>query len=991
MDQAIRVLHLDDDASERQLVRDALERQASVFHLTQADSREQFESMLANGNVDVALSDFNIFGYEGLEVIEVVRRVCPSLPVIIVTRSGSEEVAVESMKRGAADYVIKTHEHIQRLPSTIWAVLEKKALEDGRKRAEEEIDRIAWLLSTRIPRERETAGQWMPAYGDLTKLNSRREILNAVGQEPLLELGAELMDLMGTSVAVLEKNGDYAAGMLSSGWCRYLDEASRRLCKTGDNARAIQSGKWHCRESCWREACSETIATGKEADTACRGGIRLYVVPIRAGDEAVGAICFGYGDPPADDENLRKIADRFHVDREELRARAAAYHSRPQYVIDFARKCVTSAARLIGEIVERKRAEEALRAQQERAQRYLDIAGVVFVALDTEGKVTLLNRRGEELLGYSASELIGKNWFDTCLPARHRESVRTVFQQLIAGHIGAVEYYENSVLTKSGEERVVAWHNTLVRDKTGGVLGTLSSGEDITERKQAEGALRRSEARYQDYYDNAPDMAVSVSAETAQILDCNQTVANALGYTKQDIIGRPIFDMYHPDCMEDVEKSFQSFVETGEVHNAELQLRARDGSKIDASLNVTAVRDEDGNIVRSRSVWRDITDRKWADRALLESEQRFRAIFEQAAVGVAQIETQTGRFVRVNQRYCQIVGLEPEEMTTTTFMAITYPDDLQEDLDSVEKLKSGQIRDFTMEKRYFRKDGSIVWVNLTVSPMWDIGEEPTYHIAVVEDITSRKHAEAETRKAQRELLDLQRRETEQVEAELEKAREELVRQTRLAAIGQVSASIAHELRNPLGSVRNAVYYLKRHTPKDDATVAEFLDVIDDEVSASDRIIGNLLEMTRAKAATKQVFDLAELVNDVFSKAKDAEQISCRIELAPDPFEVHADPYQLRQVIVNLVDNAVQAMGGQGQLHVNVARSDDYDVISFCDTGPGIPPDVHESLFEPLVTTKAKGVGLGLTICRQIVEGHGGTIDVVDHEGGGAAFRVRLPR
>jgi PAS domain S-box-containing protein/putative nucleotidyltransferase with HDIG domain len=137
--------------------------------------------------------------------------------------------------------------------------------------------------------------------------------------------------------------------------------------------------------------------------------------------------------------------------------------------------------------------------------------------------------------------------------------------------------------------------------------------------------------------------------------------------------------------------------------------------------------------------------RQQAEAALRESEERFRAIFEQAAVGVAVMETATGRFLMVNQQYCDIVGLAPEEMTATTFMAITHPDHLQTDLENMGKLREGLSRQFSQEERYHRKDVSQVWVNLTVSPMWVEGETPNYYIAVVEDITKRKMAEAEVR------------------------------------------------------------------------------------------------------------------------------------------------------------------------------------------------------------------------------------------------------
>ena len=136
---------------------------------------------------------------------------------------------------------------------------------------------------------------------------------------------------------------------------------------------------------------------------------------------------------------------------------------------------------------------------------------------------------------------------------------------------------------------------------------------------------------------------------------------------------------------------------------------------------------------------------------LLASEERFRAIFEQAAVGVAQIVSRTGDFVRINQRYADIVGYTIEEMEHLTFQEITHPDDLQEDLDNMQRLLDGEIREFSMEKRYYHKNGSIVWVNLTVSPMWEIGEEPNHHIAVVEDITERKQAENRSHLRTKEL------------------------------------------------------------------------------------------------------------------------------------------------------------------------------------------------------------------------------------------------
>jgi PAS domain S-box-containing protein len=142
------------------------------------------------------------------------------------------------------------------------------------------------------------------------------------------------------------------------------------------------------------------------------------------------------------------------------------------------------------DITEHKRTEEALQQERDRAQRYLDIAGVVLVALDARGTVTLINQKGGEVLGYEPEEIVGRNWFDGFLPGSIKDQVRAVFDKLMAGEIEADQYYENAVVTRSGEERIIAWHNTILRDEDN-TIGTLSSGEDITGRVQTDVELRR--------------------------------------------------------------------------------------------------------------------------------------------------------------------------------------------------------------------------------------------------------------------------------------------------------------------------------------------------------------------------------------------------------------------------------------------------------------------------------------------------------------------
>jgi len=143
------------------------------------------------------------------------------------------------------------------------------------------------------------------------------------------------------------------------------------------------------------------------------------------------------------------------------------------------------------ELLEKKREERSLQEERDRAQKYLEIAGVILVVLNADQTVQLINRKGCEVLGYEPAEIIGANWFDTFLPEKDRERTRAVFIELISGNTELIEYHENPVLTKNKEERIISWHNTVLTDPTAKIVATLSSGEDITERKQVEEALRK--------------------------------------------------------------------------------------------------------------------------------------------------------------------------------------------------------------------------------------------------------------------------------------------------------------------------------------------------------------------------------------------------------------------------------------------------------------------------------------------------------------------
>ncbi|MFW5700011.1 MAG: PAS domain S-box protein [Bacteroidota bacterium] len=265
-----------------------------------------------------------------------------------------------------------------------------------RKQAEQALHRIEWMLTPGHTVENDSA---TPPYGDLTTLNTERTILNAAGPKLLINIVHDYLDMLDTSAAIYEINGDYALGIFASAWCRYLDEASRKLCNTDDNKEALSCGRWHCHESCWTHASKVAIETGKTTDIECAGGLRLHALPIKAGDSIIGAINFGYGDPPRDPEALKAIAVKYNVPVDELTRHAVAYESRPPYIVDMAKRRIKSSAQLIGEVVERKRTERQLVEQNEEYATLNEEYQTINEELhESNNKLKELNSRLEEAL-----------------------------------------------------------------------------------------------------------------------------------------------------------------------------------------------------------------------------------------------------------------------------------------------------------------------------------------------------------------------------------------------------------------------------------------------------------------------------------------------------------------------------------------------------------------------------------------------------------------
>ena len=288
------------------------------------------------------------------------------------------------------------------------------------------------------------------------------------------------------------------------------------------------------------------------------------------------------------------------------------------------------------------------------------------------------------------------------------------------------------------------------------------------------------------------------------------------------------------------------------------------------------------------------------------------------------------------------------------------------------------------EIELLRGDGSRLIVEMRVQEIeWD--GQPAI-LADLRDITQRKRAE----EAIQQLNNTLEARLAERSAELYRAQEKLIRQERLAALGQLAGSVGHELRNPLGVINNAVYFLKDAQSDSPSKIHEYLDIIASELQAAVKIITDLLDFARVPTPASQAIPISELAAGVLKRFPPPAHISVKVEIPPGLPPALADLKHIEQVLGNLILNAYQAMPSGGSLTVSACPMEDEISISVQDSGIGIPSENMDRLFEPLYTTKSEGIGLGLPVSKMLIEANGGRIEVNSDPQQGSRFTVFLP-
>ena len=470
-----------------------------------------------------------------------------------------------------------------------------------------------------------------------------------------------------------------------------------------------------------------------------------------------------------------------------------------------------------------KRAEEALRASEKRFRTFVDHASDAFFLQGDGGIILDVNRRACESLGYTRDELVGKTPFEfdpdltlatleefgrrlqagepVNFDARHRRKDGFVFPV----EVRAKAFWE-------GERRF-----------------TVSLARDVTDRKRVEEALRLSEQRYRSLVEATSAIVWTLPASGLADKSEQPSWTAFTGQSTDQIAGWDWLDAIHPDDRSHTVQLWSAAVAARSFYQIEYRVRRHDGEYRNMLTRGVPILAGDGEIREWFGTCIDITDLKRVEDALRESEERFRGTFENAAVGIAHKDV-TGRFLRVNERFCDIVGYTREELLTRTWQDITYPADVAASFGQFSPLMRGKSLSFTLEKRYLRKDRSLVWVNVSVSLQRDAAGVPSYAIAMVQDISERKRLEGELRQAK-----------EGAEA-ANRAKDEFL------------ANVSHEIRTPMNAILGMTE-LALDTPLTDDQ-RQYLKTVK---SAADNLLGlinDLLDFSKIEAG-KLELDLAD--------------------------------------------------------------------------------------------------------------------------------------
>jgi PAS domain S-box-containing protein len=635
------------------------------------------------------------------------------------------------------------------------------------------------------------------------------------------------------------------------------------------------------------------------------------------------------------------------IDRRALEAGASDYLEK--YGLD-ARALERSLRYSLG----RHRDLQALRKSESTYRSLIEQSTDAIFIADLRMNILEVNEQACRLQGYGREEALGVNIVrDLCDPKDLAEHPLRM-EEMLSGNVVVSE--------RRLRRRDGSWYTAEIRIRL--IDGNRFQGviRDVTDRKTSEEKLKESEQYYRLLLENSRDVALIIGPDRTITYEAPST-KRVLGREPGEMVGQNAFVNMHPDDVQRLRSEFQRVLERpGETVTLELRMRHNDGSWRWVEGNAQNLLDHP--LIRGIVInYRDITARKEAEGALRASEERFRALLENATDIVGLVD-RDGRNLYLTPSVERIIGYTPGERRDRSFFELMHPEDIDRARALFRKMMEEPGRTVHSRIRLRHKNGDY---HIVEGAGQNLLHNPSVQAIVLN---------------YRDVTDQYR------------AQDQLLRYERLATLGEITAGLAHEIRNPLATILSAAQYLKSKVP--DAGIAASLDSVIEQAERIRQLVNETLDYSKNPSLHLEDIHVPSLLGRALMLARtqygpDHAKTRVLLEVPEDLPPLRADRRRLEQALVNLILNAFQALaprGGEMTLSCGIIKGEIQ--LSVRDNGPGIRDEDLPKVFEPFFSTKKHGSGLGLSICQRMAREHGGRVAVERPNSGGAAFTIVLP-
>jgi PAS domain S-box-containing protein len=627
------------------------------------------------------------------------------------------------------------------------------------------------------------------------------------------------------------------------------------------------------------------------------------------------------------------------------------------------------------EITQRRRAEQALRESEGRLNKVVNAARDAIIMIDREGNISLWNEAATVIFGYSPEEMHGRNLHELLVPSRFIAMCEQGFSLFKSSGDGRVVGRVTEVTARRRDGKEIPVEVSVAPVRVGEEWHAVGVVRDITERKQTEQALRRSESTLKSVFSAAPvGIAITNKSRVPEWL--NEAIISIMGYRTEELAKTGARLFYASDdeyarvgtaILDGIQRTGIGITDTkwvhknGETRDVHLRGAAIDPKDVEAGFVFTAV---------------DITRQKQSEQDLHESEAKYRMVVENSVVGFAIIQDNVMRFA--NERWCETFGYGYEEVIDRLSpLDVVHPDDRELVNDCIKKRVTGEVNSMEYEFRGIRKDGQTITVKVFGGAMVYRGRRAATSTTI--DITREKTLESQ-----------------------------LFQSQKIESIGMLAGGVAHDFNNILTTMAGYATLLEMKMSKEDPLQIYVGHVLSASRKAAD-LTRSLLAFSRQQPLSLKPVDLNDLLRGTAQLLRRllTEDILLKTVLCGEDLIIMADSTQIDQILFNLTTNARDAMPGGGSLSLEtrlvepdsgslraygINKPGRYALLKVSDTGAGMDANIRERVFEPFFTTKevGKGTGLGLSTVYGIVAQHKGFITVSSELGMGTAFYIYLP-